>query len=171
MYNVDIIHGDMKPKNVLIFEEETGSYTAKVADFGFSTYFHEEQEDLIQMPKSVPWTAPEHHVRYFTSQSAKVMDVYSFGMLCLWLLFNNKSSEAKQFSFEAGYWQDKDDILLFWKNNKLLKWTMQLVTDDASIGTEIKLNLTSFFRSCLDPDTQKRNADWDYLLRRLAPTQ
>lgn len=161
----------MKPKNVLIFEEGAGSYTAKVADFGFSTYFHEEQEDLIQVPRSVPWTAPEHHVRYFTSQSAKVMDVYSFGMLCLWLLFDNKSLGAAQFSFEAEYWQDKDELLLFWKINKLLDWTMQIVADDTSIGTEMKRSLTSFFQSCLDPDTEKRNADWDHMIGRLGPTQ
>ncbi|KAF2647280.1 hypothetical protein K491DRAFT_763773 [Lophiostoma macrostomum CBS 122681] len=68
---IDIIHGDVKPKNVLIFEEETGLYTTKVADFGFSTYFYEEQEDLIQMPESVLWTALEHHSNYHTSQSAK----------------------------------------------------------------------------------------------------
>jgi serine/threonine protein kinase len=161
----------VKPKNVLIFEEGTSSYTAKVADFGFSTYFHEKQEDLIQVPKSIPWTAPEHHARYFTSQSAKAMDVYSFGILCLWLLFDNKSLKAEQFSFEAEYWQDKGDVLLFWKNNKLLDWAMQLVADDASIGMETKSSLTSFFHSCLNPDTDKRSADWDYLLGCLAVTQ
>lgn len=161
----------MKPKNVLIFEEGAGSYTAKVADFGFSTYFHEEQEDLIQVPRSVPWTAPEHHVRYFTSQSAKVMDVYSFGMLCLWLLFDNKSLGTEHFSFKAAYWENKEDLLVFWKNHKLLNWAMQLVGDDASIGAEIKPSLASFFQSCLDPDTKKRNADWDYLISCMSPAQ
>lgn len=161
----------MKPKNVLIFEEEPGSYTAKVADFGFSTYFHEEQEDLIQVPKSVPWTAPEHHSNYHTSQSAKAMDVYSFGMLCLWLLFTKEHSSIENFSFEAEYWQDKDDLLLFWKINKLLDWAMRLVADDISIGTEMKRSLTSFFQSCLDPDPEKRNADWDHLISRMAPAQ
>jgi serine/threonine protein kinase len=162
----------VKPKNVLIFEEGTGSYTAKVADFGFSTYFHEEQEDLIQVPKSVPWTAPERYGRrQFTSQEAKIMDVYSFGMLCLWLLFNKEHLGTEDFSFEAAYWQDKDELLLFWKNNKLLNWAMQLVADDASIGGEMKRNLTSFFQSCLDPGTEKRDADWDHLIECLAPAQ
>jgi serine/threonine protein kinase len=156
---------------VLLFEEGTGLYTAKVADFGFSTYFYEEQEDLIQVPKSVPWTAPEHHARYFTSQSARAMDIYSFGMLCLWLLFDNESAGAEQFSYEAKDWQDKDDLLLFWKNNKLLNWATQLITDSASIGMNMKPKLTSFFHSCLAPNLEKRNSDWNHLLGCLAPTQ
>lgn len=161
----------MKPKNVLIFEEGTGSYTAKVADFGFSTYFHEEQEDLIQVPKSVPWTAPEHHGNYHTSQSAKAMDVYSFGMLCLWLLFETKVLEKGGFSFEPTHWKDKDDLLLSWKNHKLPDWAVQLVAHDASIRVETKPILAFFFRSCLDPNKEERDTKWDPLISCLAPVQ
>lgn len=157
---------------MLIFKEGTGSYTAKVADFGFSTYFHEEQEDLIQVPKSVPWTAPEHYGRrQFTSQEAKMMDVYSFGMLCLWLLFYKEHLGVDDFSFEAAYWQDKDEKLFIWKKNKLLSWAIQLVADDAGIRPETKRRLDLFFRSCLDHDTEKRDADWDNLIECLHPAQ
>jgi serine/threonine protein kinase len=52
----DIIHGDIKPQNVLIFEDETDHFTAKVADFGFSTMFRGDQ-DYVSMPRSTPWYA------------------------------------------------------------------------------------------------------------------
>jgi serine/threonine protein kinase len=81
-----IIHGDIKPQNVLVFENNDGGYFPRVADFGFSTHFHTE-DDLVYVPESVPWTAPERTHRAFTPASARKMDIYSFGMLCMWVLF------------------------------------------------------------------------------------
>lgn len=81
-----IVHGDIKPANVLIFENGPGQYVARVADFGYSTMFS-GVDGLVFMPQSSHWTAPEWHHRAICSTSAVRMDVYSFGMLCLWLLF------------------------------------------------------------------------------------
>ena len=83
--SLGIIHGDIKPQNVLIFEDQPGRYTAKVMDFGYSTLFSTEK-DLINMPLSWPWAAPEWHHRGFLPSHAMKMDVYSIGLLCLWLL-------------------------------------------------------------------------------------
>jgi serine/threonine protein kinase len=160
---------------VLIFKDEDGTYTAKVADFGFSTHFYSEQENLIKMPKSVPWAAPEHHTRWFTPASAKVMDVYSFSMLCLWLLFDKEplrvGTDSKVFSFEAEHWMESEDLLLCWKKNRLPDWAIQLVANSTSIGVQMKNNLTLFFKCTLQPDSKKRNADWDHLLHLLVPAQ
>jgi serine/threonine protein kinase len=156
---------------VLIFKDGDNTYTAKVADFGFSTHFHSEQEDLIQMPKSVPWTAPEHHSRYFTLQSAKAMDVYSFSMLCLWLLFHKHhriipdpsvaEHDSQTLSFEEEAQSEK-------KDDRLPKWAMQLVADDANIRAEIKDNLSCLFQSNLHSEPEMRMTDWDRLLGCLA---
>jgi serine/threonine protein kinase len=88
-----IIHGDIKPENVLIFGNKTDGFVAKSSDFGYSTIV--AGDDRINMPKSHPWYAPEHHHRGFKHDGAKKMDAYSFGMLCLWLLFNEKLSEME----------------------------------------------------------------------------
>ena len=80
---LDIIHGDIKPQNTLIFDNVFGGYTAKVADFGYSTQYTLPQ-DLIFMPRSWPWAAPEWHHRGFTPAQATKMDTYSFGMLVLY---------------------------------------------------------------------------------------
>ena len=44
-------------------------------------------DHLIHMPRSRGWNAPEWHHRGFTYRDAEKMDVYSFGLLCLWLFF------------------------------------------------------------------------------------
>src|SRR5436305_6144975 len=84
----DIIHGDIKPENVLIFESDPNRYVAKVADFGYSTRVLSDDE-LVNMPRTAYWVAPEWHHRGFTTAGAMKMDMYSFGMLCLWVLFYN----------------------------------------------------------------------------------
>ena len=81
-----IVHGDIKPAKVLIFGNGPGQYVARVADFGYSTLFG-GVDGPVFVPRSPHWTAPEWHHRAICSASAARMDVYSFGMLCLWLLF------------------------------------------------------------------------------------
>src|SRR5438034_3833483 len=91
---VGIVHGDIKPGNVLVFIDDSGGYTAKVVDFGYSTLAAGD-DDLIMMPKSRPWNAPEHHHRGFKLSQAMAMDAYSFGLLCLWLLFNENEGYSE----------------------------------------------------------------------------
>ena len=73
---LDIIHGDIKPENTLIFDDGLGGYTAKVADFGYSTQYTMPQ-DLIFMPRSWPWAAPEWHHRGFTPAQATKTPILS----------------------------------------------------------------------------------------------
>jgi serine/threonine protein kinase len=70
---------------VLVFKDVTGKTTIKVADFGYSTLAGEVEQVLL--PKSRPWNAPEHYFGEFEVTDAKKTDVYSFGILCLWVLF------------------------------------------------------------------------------------
>ena len=90
-----IIHGDIKPANVLVFENSSRNYTARVADFGYSTWLG-GTDDAVLMPRTPHWTAPEWHHRPMHSSSAIRMDVYSFGLLCLWLLFYNGGETGRR---------------------------------------------------------------------------
>ena len=63
-----IIHHDVEPKNILMYEENN-TLVAKVADFGFST--RTSNDDMINLPCSVPWNAPEYHPRKFTSRQPR----------------------------------------------------------------------------------------------------
>jgi hypothetical protein len=46
--------------------------------------------DRAYLPKTPSWVlAPEWHHRGFTNDAEMKLDVFSFGMLCVWILFKN----------------------------------------------------------------------------------
>ncbi|KAK7422181.1 hypothetical protein QQZ08_009649 [Neonectria magnoliae] len=79
-----IIHGDIKPQNVLLFSDK-GNPVAKLSDFGFSVFASTKS---LKLGGTTPWKAPEIEARQeHTLSQAKRTDLFSFGMLCLWVLF------------------------------------------------------------------------------------
>lgn len=91
---LDTIHGDIKPQNILVFRNDDGSWTGRVADFGFSSI-----GDQVVLPKSWPWYAPEwDEYPEFTFQQAIKSEIFSFGMVCLWIVFENVLSSFPSLS-------------------------------------------------------------------------
>lgn len=82
---IDIVHGDIKPNNVLIFEDKMG-LVAKVIDFGCSC-FGSKDDDLVSLSRTAQWAAPEISNSHMTIQAAKLTDIYSYGMVCAWIFF------------------------------------------------------------------------------------
>jgi serine/threonine protein kinase len=80
-WSLDIIHGDIKPGNILI-SYESNRYVPKVTDFESAGVFS-SANDLITLRRTIPWDAPEWHDRWFTLEDAKRTDVYSFGLVCM----------------------------------------------------------------------------------------
>lgn len=63
----------------------------KLSDFGFSALASSKSIDL---GGTYPWRAPElASLDGANLQEAKLTDLYSFGMLCLWVIFRNKLAE------------------------------------------------------------------------------
>ncbi|KAF2806243.1 kinase-like protein [Mytilinidion resinicola] len=183
MHANGIIHGDIKPHNILVFPGSDGKVTAKVADFGFATWFR-SRDDLIAMPRSVPWNAPEHRGQKFRPLDAQRMDVYSYGMLCLWLLFGVDTPENVLLPLSTILQDDqtlcfdvlgslgKENLLLIWKmdeNDKLLDWATWLVLEHTHISATVQRVLLEFFRSSLSFHSSRRTTDLDHLLCLLAP--
>ena len=119
--DIGVIHGDIKPQNVLVFKDAvTRKITVKVADFGYSTLTMGESGKVL-LPKSRPWNAPEHHFGEFKAHEAKKTDVYSFGMLCLWVLFGSPLSDLPQTTADGTTGLVSFDVPLFRSRPTLLE--------------------------------------------------
>ena len=167
---------------MLIFEDDS-RVTAKLADFGFATCL-QSGEELLLIPVSEPWNAPEYSDHLFRPESAKKMDIYSFALLCAWLLFEAGSSggfllppdinlETDQyFSFEPR--QSGKNLLELWKrdsSNKLVKCLSGLVREDQRLNSTVKDNLIPFFCSTLTFDPKSRCTELEHLVSLLVPSR
>ena len=79
-----VIHGDIKPENILISSESNCRYVVKVTDFGYSTLFTTDS-DPITMPHSELWTAPERHHREILPMqevSLEILEEFCVSSLC-----------------------------------------------------------------------------------------
>ncbi|KAF2805740.1 kinase-like protein, partial [Mytilinidion resinicola] len=98
MHRAGIIHGDVKPDNVVIFGDSESGFTAKITDFGYSTVCIDIQdgsrlrkegtlESGIYLTKPSTWSHPDRHDESYSFQEAVLEEVYTFGMTCFWVLF------------------------------------------------------------------------------------
>ncbi len=153
-----VIHGDIKPENILVFSESEGRHMARVTDFGYSTLFSTDKDPIL-MPNSGVWTAPEQHHRGFLPRQARKMDAYSFGMLCLWLLFYNKGTNRNR-----NLKKDLED-----SRKKVLDYASELLRASSDLVSREKDDLQKVFRSTILEDPAERTADFDVLLHLLSP--
>lgn len=158
------MHGDIKPQNILVFRERD-SYVAKVIDFGYSTQFIAEDEFII-VPKSWPWYAPEHsEYDSFRPSQARKMDIFSLGMLCIWVIFEryfsgvaplpSEACWAERYFRDAGGSDRSKKILNDLKrDDKLVTLASQLVAVETELTDEAQQGLTEYFNKSLptDPD-------------------
>jgi serine/threonine protein kinase len=129
---------------------------AKVADFGYSSWFANDNE-LVIMPKSQYWTAPEWHHRGFAIADAMKMDIYSFGILCLWLLFYNA----------------QEDMTCDFDNNpnsakSVLDLAHQSIRAIAGLDDQRERNLTRLFDLTLANNPAERSSDFNQLIHLFA---
>lgn len=168
MHSCSIAHGDIKPLNVLIFKKKDGEttdgggggggggggYTAKVTDFGYSVIFR-HPDSQIPMPKTPLWAAPEQcHLTDLAG--AMKMDAYSFGLLCLWLLFYAGKCTIDKFHEELSSEDDKLEIA-------------RRKVDEVISAEEVKGQLRRFFEKALAKEKVNREGDFRVLLSLLAP--
>jgi serine/threonine protein kinase len=91
----DILHGDLKPANVVITNDAQGRPKAQLIDFGYSC-FGSTDDDLVWLPFSPPWTAPEHEWKEYSLSAGKRMDVHSLGMTVAYLIFQSRWQRISQ---------------------------------------------------------------------------
>ena len=168
-HRIDMSHGDIKPENVLLFKNGVGELHAKLADFGYAGWaFNSKKDLLIKPPISRPWNPPEYHHRGFTLLGARKLDVYSFGMLCLWVLFFDRPSGSYSVPTairDTQSWPFHDlQFLDHMKHeNTLGKFASNLVGSVGSLPANQSGNLEKFFLSALARDPADRNMSFEDL--------
>ena len=80
-----LIHGDVNPRNILVFDDN-GKFLPKLCDFGYAALM--AGSDAMRLATTWPWYAPEAEYTWsFNFTSAQKTDIYSFGVVCMWILF------------------------------------------------------------------------------------
>jgi len=137
---------------VLVFEDSPAQYTPRVADFGYSTQYA-APSDLVQMPMSRPWVAPEWHHRGVAPKQAMKMDAFSFGMLVLWVLSYDKRKDLDRYFANLS----RASVAL-----SLARHICESAPMDSSKG------LVEFFNATLTDDVTRRSPDFNHLFCLLA---
>jgi hypothetical protein len=75
-----------------VFTDFQGRLVAQVADFGYSCLAAKET-DLVMLPDPGIWAAPEWHDRPMSLAHAKKADIYSCGLLFVFILFSGLTAE------------------------------------------------------------------------------
>ena len=144
----------MKPENIIIQMHGNYLYPA-ISDFGFSSISNYD-DALIQIPCSPPWTAPEHHVNKHSFEKAKQMDVFSFGLILLWVIL------ARVKLSDLSYKAQLDVLSALKSEHKLIETARStldqvfaspaLEPDDREVGGQ----LFRILERCLQHDPQLR---------------
>lgn len=78
LHHCQVVHGDLKLLNVLVFSRDDGGYNAKLSDFGGALL--DSPQALLQPMGTRPWTAPEYRTNR-SRQDLLQSDVYALGLL------------------------------------------------------------------------------------------
>jgi serine/threonine protein kinase len=144
---------------VLIFWDAASKTTVKVADFGYSTLAAGEAENIC-LPKSRPWNAPEHHFEEFTTHNAKQTDVYSFGMLCLWVVSEGVPilQNNTEYTFDPPTWP-RTALEQLKYDDKLEQIANQCIDSIPLASAEHRNCLREFFTLAVPLNPAKRTSD------------
>ena len=167
------VHGDIKPQNIVVFRHEEGHPYMALTDFGYTSKAKLGDLDVvIKIPKSTPWNAPEHHHRGFTVRQARATDLYSLGLLFLWLLFYEAPlTDSAIELLGAGKSEIKKVSQLFQDTTLMEKLKAEgiissiachLAQDPSSVCPETA-GLTDLFHTILDRNPQMRSSSLSHL--------
>lgn len=151
---------------------------AKVIDFGFISW-SSDAKDRVTLPRSWPWYAPEcDEYPQLTPLEGQKADVYSFGMLCLWFLFERFFSglltHLDPFKGRVAYSRAIEgasstlEILACLKSHQLLpQLALELVSGDHSLQAQSKQMMQQFFEGSLVDNLAMRHPNMQAALAHL----
>lgn len=149
LHQCGIVHGDVKPENILVFPRPSSrdEFMVKLTDFGHSVFEHNR---LNALPAFTPqWCAPEATTAVnMTFKDMAATDCYSYGLVILSIMIGR--------SFHVGC----ENIEGHKQDNTMLRKAMELIEREDRENTESDLDV-SVIESLLDQtvqrDASKRN--------------
>ena len=133
---------------------------------GFSICLHSDH-DHAEMPRPTSWTAPEWHHRGHSFHQIVKMEIYSFGMLCFWLLLDQDVSTKVISCDSCGQqlcWHLED----LKNTNKLIVIATELVHKSTEFSNNQKQCLALLLNSCLVSNPDTRESSMDRVFRNLS---
>jgi hypothetical protein len=142
--------------------------------------------DRVYLPKTSSWVlAPEWNHRGFSIDAAKKLDVFSFGMLCIWILFKEAILDRGIIVEKAIRMPQKladqnlslregsvECILQDLKvNKKILDAVREIITDTIPEDIRAKHRLQDFFIATLREEQSLRESNFENLISYLDPSQ
>ncbi|KAI0429703.1 hypothetical protein F5Y09DRAFT_342358 [Xylaria sp. FL1042] len=123
MHDCGIVHGDVKPENILIFprRDADNEFVAKLTDFGHSVFEYSHSKSL---PAFTPqWCAPELSLEGAGPKSMgfhemKQTDVYSYGLVVLSIMLGRP------------FYESVDDFKTPKSDGKMLRVAIELVSTE-----------------------------------------
>ncbi|MCJ1396800.1 hypothetical protein MMC18_009692 [Xylographa bjoerkii] len=161
MHFHNIIHGDIKPENVVVTKDDNGLFRLQLIDFGYSC-FGSAESDLIYLPRSRPWTAPEHHWRGFPIISAKLMDIYALGMVCAFLILGSMPITSEDYVVRSEYEDDPTK-----HRNYVVDSILGMLRELTTPADVLSHSLVEFFHQTLSHDVSCRATELSSLLTML----
>jgi serine/threonine protein kinase len=162
----NIVHGDLKPENIIMCSDSEKILVPKLADFGFSVIEAGGTPDIM-LGGSRTWRAPESYSRLATSM-LKFTDIYSFGLI-VWSIaldaenqFNillPKSLHLKTRLLAQDRLKNQDELRPLSKFEQWLnRWqtlksaptckVCDLVTESYASGTDLNENSNRLLQRC-----------------------
>ncbi|KAG7006613.1 hypothetical protein G7Y79_00013g033850 [Physcia stellaris] len=181
LHACDIIHGDVKCENVLVFENTPSDeglsdsqerhLVCKLTDFGYSHL--DASSNGFPLGGSPPWNAPEcFSGTYFKIETAKRTDIYSFGLLVWRLMLDGDPFASMKFEGDTEKEQRarRNEFVTTLKNNdKLAEHVCQSLEMSVSLTEQQLSILRRVIRCTLTKDPSQRELDMARLIRLLSP--
>lgn len=112
IHKMNVVHRDIKPTNVLLFENAIKELELKISDFGISKQMEISDSQMSVVPDgSSYWSVPEMARGRYNFKS----DVYSMGCLIYYIIKNgnfSKTNDLIDFDWSSDFENSCDGVLL-----------------------------------------------------------